>query len=159
MWVEIPFLSLSPASSAASLFYPNSRIFLKSFSLLLLSLRSPKQATSKTQSLAHFFRLLSAKAPTWSILVPPVMRRITTVLEVDGVAATLWEPPVGGMECTSRHKMGAITVVWAVIPIWDEVGWWHLSEHLLCGSEHELWGMGASTLYDSAFAFLAFLAG
>lgn len=51
MWVEIPFLSLSPASSAASLFYPNSRIFLKSFSLLLLSLRSPKQATSKTQSL------------------------------------------------------------------------------------------------------------
>lgn len=62
-----------------------------------------------------------------------MMRGITTFLEVDGVAAA-----VGGRECTSWHETGAVTVVWAVIPVWDAVGWWHLSEHLLCGSEHEL---------------------
>ncbi|KAK4815620.1 hypothetical protein QYF61_004835 [Mycteria americana] len=83
--------------------------------------------------LAHFFRLLAAKAPTWSSLVPPVTRGITTSLEVARVAAA-----VGGREHTSQRETGAVTVAWAVIPVWDGVGWWHLSENLLCGSEHEL---------------------
>lgn len=61
------------------------------------------------------------------------MRDITAFLEVDRVAAA-----VGGRECTSQCVTGAVAVVWAVVPIWDGVGWWHFSEHPLCGSEHEL---------------------
>lgn len=44
----------------------------------------------------------------------------TTFLELDGVAAAL---AGGRRECRSHCDTGAATVVWAVIPTWDGVGW------------------------------------
>lgn len=156
MWVEILFLSLNPASAAASFSFPFPGSFWSVFLCFCflsahLNRKFPKESVWPVSSNCFLQRF-----PPGAFLY----------LQKQGVSPHFWsctgrQPPYQSLlwqrasGCIGQHETGAITVVWAVIPIWDEVAWWHLSEHQLCGSEHELWGMHPSTLYDSAFAFLA----